>query len=209
MNFSARVANLRKVDWDTFRVNFFVIASPGVLERFPASYITSFHLPDAQGGVLDEMVKAFPNLTVIDVAAVMNEVRAIMDRVAGAVEFVFLFTWLMGFTVLYAAIASTRGERVYEAAILRTLGASRRQLLLGLFAEFAGIGVLAGLAAALGASGTGYLLSTRILHLPFLFNFWLLPIGMVAGGAGIGAAGLIGCYGVLNQPPLQTIRDSG
>jgi putative ABC transport system permease protein len=207
--FRARVANLRKVDWDSFHVNFFVIASPGVLDNFPASYITSFHLPTAQGRLLDEMVKTFPNLTVIDVAAVMNEVRAIMDRVAGAVEFVFLFTWLMGFTVLYAAIAATRGERIYEAAILRTLGASRRQLLLGLFAEFAGIGVLSGLAAALGASGTGYVLSTKILHLPYVFNFWLLPIGMAAGAVGIGAAGVVGCYGVVNQPPLQTIRDSG
>lgn len=206
--FSARVASLRKVNWDSFRVNFFVIASPGVLEKFPASYITSFHLPDAQGGLLDEMVKVFPNLTVIDVAAVMNEVRTIMDRVAGAVEFVFLFTWLMGFTVLYAAIAATRDERVYETAILRTLGASRRQLLAGLFAEFAGIGMLAGLVAALGASGTSYFLSTRILALPYVFNVWLLPVGMLAGAAAIGIAGIAGCYSVLNHPPLQTIRDS-
>lgn len=207
--FTARVENLRKVDWDSFHVNFFVIASPGLLERFPTSYITSFHLPAGQSTLLDEMVKAFPNLTVIDVAAVMGEVRAIMDRVAGAVEFVFLFTWLTGFTVLYAAIAATRDERVYEAAVLRTLGASRRQLLAGLFAEFAGIGMLAGLTAALGAMGTGYVLSMKILHLPYAFNFWLLPAGMLAGAAAIGAAGVAGCYGVLNQPPLQTIRDSG
>lgn len=206
--FSARITSLRKVNWDSFRVNFFVIASPGVLEKFPASYITSFHLPDTQGGLLDEMVKAFPNLTVIDVAAVMNEVRAIMDRVAGSVEFVFLFTWLVGFTVLYAAIAATRDERIYESAILRTLGASKRQLLAGLLAEFAGIGLLAGLVAAIGANGTSYFLSTRILALPYVFNFWLIPAGMLAGAAIIGAAGVLGCYSVLNQPPLQTIRDS-
>lgn len=207
--FSAKVANLRKVDWDSFRVNFFVIASPGLLERFPASYLTSFHLAAGQEALLDNMVKAFPNLTVIDVAAVMDEVRSIMERVAGAVEFVFLFTWLMGFTVLYAAIAATRDERVYEVAILRTLGASRKQLLLALFAEFAGIGILSGLVAALGAGGTGYVLSTKILTLPYTFNFWLLPGGMLAGAAAIGVAGVAGCYGVLNQPPLQAIRDYG
>ncbi|MCE5182838.1 MAG: ABC transporter permease [Betaproteobacteria bacterium] len=207
--FNAKVANLRKVDWDSFRVNFFVVASPGLLERFPASYITSFHLAAGQEALLDNMVKAFPNLTVIDVAAVMDEVRSIMERVAGAVEFVFLFTWLMGFTVLYAAIAATRDERVYEVAILRTLGASRKQLLLALFAEFAGIGLLAGLVAALGAGGTGYVLSTKILTLPYAFNFWLLPGGMLAGAAVIGVAGVAGCYGVLNQPPLQAIRDYG
>ncbi|HUW51515.1 MAG TPA: FtsX-like permease family protein [Sulfuricella sp.] len=207
--FSAKVANLRKVDWDSFRVNFFVIASPGLLENFPASYITSFHLSAGQEALLDDMIRAFPNLTVIDVAAVMDEVRSIMERVAGAVEFVFMFTWLMGFTVLYAAIAATRDERVYEVAILRTLGASRKQLLFALFAEFAGIGMLAGLVAALGAGGTGYVLSTKILTLPYAFNFWLLPAGMLAGAAAIGLAGVAGCYGVLNQPPLQTIRDYG
>jgi putative ABC transport system permease protein len=81
-------------------------------------------------------------------------------------------------------------------------------LLVGLFAEFAGIGMLAGLVAALGASGTSYFLSTKILALPYVFNFWLLPLGMLAGAAAIGVAGIVGCYSVLNQPPLQTIRGS-
>ncbi len=207
--FSAPVTSLRKVDWDSFRVNFFVIASPGLLENFPASYITSFHLPAGAAALLDEMVKAFPNLTVIDVAAVMDQVRAIMDRVAGTVQFVFLFAWLMGFTVLFAAIAATHDERVYEAAILRTLGASRRQLLAGLFAEFAGIGALSGLVAALGAGGTGYFLSTKFLHLPYAFDYGLLPTGILAGAAAVGLAGVAGCYGVLRRPPLQTIRNNG
>ncbi|MDD5329678.1 MAG: FtsX-like permease family protein [Sulfuricella sp.] len=207
--FSAPVTSLRKVDWDSFRVNFFVIASPGLLENFPASYITSFHLPAGQAALLDEMVRRFPNLTVIDVAAVMDQVRAIMDRVAGTVQFVFLFAWLMGFTVLFAAIAATHDERVYEAAILRTLGATRRQLLVGLFAEFAGIGALSGLVAALGAGGTGYLLSTKLLHLPYAFDYGLLPTGILAGAAAVGVAGVAGCHGVLRRPPLQTIRNNG
>ena len=84
-----------------------------------------------------------------------------------------------------------------------------RVMLLGLFAEFAGIGMLAGLTAALGESGTGYVLSTKILSLPYDFNVWLLPAGMLAGAVAIGAAGVAGCYRVLNQPPLQTIRNNG
>ena len=203
---SARVASLRKVAWDSFRVNFFVIASPGMLEQQPASYITSFYLAPEHADVLNEMVRSFPNVTVIDVAAVMQQVRSIMERVAGAVEFVFLFTLASGLMVLYAAIAATRDERVYEAAILRTLGASRRQLLLGQFAEFAGIGLLAGLVAALGASAMGYVLSVRVFHLPYALNPWLWLIGVAAGGLGVAFAGMLGTRSILRQPPLAVIR---
>ena len=203
---SARVTSLRKVAWDSFRVNFFVIASPGMLEKQPASYITSFYLAPEHADVLNEMVRSFPNVTVIDVAAVMQQVRSIMERVAGAVEFVFLFTLASGLMVLYAAIAATRDERVYEAAILRTLGASRRQLLLGQFAEFAGIGLLAGLVAALGASAMGYVLSVKVFHLPYALNPWLWLIGVAAGGLGVAFAGLLGTRSILGQPPLAVIR---
>jgi len=203
---SARVASLRKVAWDSFRVNFFVIASPGMLEQQPASYITSFYLAPEHADVLNEMVRSFPNVTVIDVAAVMQQVRSIMERVAGAVQFVFLFTLASGLMVLYAAIAATRDERVYEAAILRTLGASRRQLLLGQFAEFAGIGLLAGLVAALGASAMGYVLSAKVFHLPYALNPWLWLIGVAAGGLGVALAGMLGTRSILRQPPLAVIR---
>lgn len=203
---AGRVANLRKVAWDSFRVNFFVIASPGMLEKQPASYITSFYLAPEHGDLLNEMVRAFPNFTVIDVAAVMQQVRGIMEKVAAAVEFVFLFTLASGLMVLYAAIAATRDERIFEAAILRTLGASRRQLLLGQFAEFAGIGLLAGLVAALGASAMGYVLSVKVFHLPYALNPWLWLIGVAAGGLGVAFAGLLGTRSILGQPPLAVIR---
>lgn len=207
--FSARVTSLRKVDWDSFQVNFFVIAPPGLLESFPASWITSFYLPAGQEAALDEMVRAYPNLTVIDVAALMTQVRAIMDRVAGAVEFVFLFTLGAGLMALYAAIAATHEERIYEAAILRTLGASRRQLVLGQLAEFAGIGLLAGITAALGASALSYVLSERLLHLSYTFNPWLWLVAVAGGTAGVAAAGWLGARGVLRHPPLETLRSLG
>lgn len=204
--FDARVTSLRKVEWDSFRVNFFVIGTPGLLEDYPASYITSFHLAPRRVGLLDEMVRAFPNFTVIDVAAVMDQVRGIMDRVAGTVEFVFLFTLLAGFMVLFAAIAASRDERMYEAAIWRVLGARRRQLVLVQFAEFAGIGLLAGVTAAIGAGGLQYALSEYVLHLPYLFNPWVLPASALASALVVGIAGVLGTWTALTRPPLETLR---
>lgn len=208
-SFVARVTSLRKVDWDSFRVNFFVIASPGLLEHYPASYITALYLPAGQEGVLNAMVKSFPNLTVIDVAALMGQVRAMMERVAAAVEFVFLFTLSAGLMALYAAIAATREERVYEAAVMRTLGASRKQLALSQLAEFAVIGLLAGSVAALASTGLGYVLASKVFHLPYHFNIWLWVAALVSGGAGVVLAGWLGTRGVLRQPPLQTLRSLG
>ncbi|BCB27810.1 inner membrane transport permease [Sulfurimicrobium lacus] len=208
-NFTARITSLRKVDWDSFRVNFFVIAPPALLERYPASYITAFYLPPGQEMLLNDMVKAFPNLTVIDVAALMGHVRAMMDRVAAAVEFVFLFTLAAGLMALYAAIAATREERMYEAAVMRTLGASRRQLALSQLTEFALIGLLAGGVAAMAASGLGFFLATRVFHLPYQFNPWLWLVALVAGGVGVTLAGWLGTRGVLRQPPLLTLRQLG
>ena len=203
---SAKVSNLRKVNWDSFNVNFFVMAPPGLLNDSPASYITSFYWPESNGMLLNQMVKSFPNFTVIDVAAVMAQVRSIMERVASAVEFVFLFTLLAGLMVLYAAISATQDERIYENAVMRTLGASRRQLLAAQLTEFVSIGILSGFVAALGASGASYVLSTRILNLPFQFNPWVWVAGIVFGGIGIAFAGWLGIRKTLNQPPLQTMR---
>ena len=204
--FHAPVTSLRKVEWDSFRVNFFVIAAPGLLENFPRSHITSFYLPAGREALLDEMVRDFPNLTVIDVAAVMNEVRRIMAQLTGALTFSFLFAWVMGFVVLFAAIAATNDERVREAALMRTLGASRGTVRASQFAEFAGIGLVAGSVAMLGAGGLEWGLSSRIFHLPYTFNAWLLlaPFG---GALLVGIAGLAGCRRSLSYPPLVVLRE--
>jgi putative ABC transport system permease protein len=207
-SFSARISSLRKVEWDSFRVNFFVIAAPGLLEGFPASYITAFYLPPGRERLLDRMVRAFPNLTVIDVAAVMAEVRGVMERVGSAVEFVFLFTLLAGVTVLYAAVAASRDERQFEAAMLRVLGASRKQLFSVQMAEFAGIGALAGTVAALGATFLGWVLAERVFHLSYEFNPWLWLAGLGAGTLGVSAAGLWATRNIARRPPLETLRSA-
>jgi putative ABC transport system permease protein len=201
------ISSLRSVEWDSFRANFFVIAPPGVLDGYPASYITSFHLSPAQRALLGPLVRAFPNVTVIDVDAIMTQVREIMDRVNLSVQYVFLFTLLAGLTVLYSAIQSTQDERLYESALLRTLGASRAHVLKGLAAEFGALGLLSGTLAALAASAAGLVLARRVFELDYLVNPWLWVVGLGGGALGVGLFGVLGARFVLNRPPLQSLRE--
>ena len=207
--FSAIITSLRKVDWDSFYVNFFVIAPPKLLQGYPVSYITSFYVPRGQVATLNQLVREFPNLVMIDVAQVMAQVQKIMDQVASAVQFVFLFTLAAGLAVLYAAIASSQDERQYEAAVMRTLGASRRQIASTHLAEFALMGALSGLLAAAGASALGYVLAVKVLNVPYLGTPWVWLIGTGCGAAGIALAGMLGTRRVLAAPPLQSLRRVG
>jgi len=111
--------------------------------------------------------------------------------------------------VLYAAIAASHEERLYEGAILRTLGATRRQVLLGLGAEFITLGILAGILATLTASGIAYVLAESIFELPYHFNIWIGVIGVIGGGIGIGLAGILGTYSILQQPPSAILQKGG
>ncbi|MFZ5556356.1 MAG: ABC transporter permease [Pseudomonadota bacterium] len=200
-----KVTSLRHVDWDTFRVNFFVVAPPGFLEPYPANFVTSFYLPPERNGLMNDLVKAFPNLLVIDVAAVLAQVQTIMDQVIRAVEFVFGFTLLAGLLVLYAAIAATRDERLLDAAIMRTLGASTRQLAQTQAVEFVAIGAMAGLVAAAGATGVGWAIAQRILNIPFHGDPWLWVIGVASGAIGVAAAGWLGTRRLIRRPPLRIL----
>ena len=202
----ATVTSLRKVEWDSFKANFFVIANPGVLEPYPASWITSFHLPAGREEVVNRLVERFPNVSVIDLTAIMGQVKRISDQVSRAVEFVFLFAIAAGLVVLFAAITSTQDERVFEGAVMRTLGASRRQMVLTQLSEFLAIGLLAGAVAAAGAVGLAIVLSERVLGVPYEFD-WIVPLaGLFAGGAGVAIAGLLGTRRAVDSPPLAAIR---
>ena len=205
----ARITSLRKLDWDSMRVNFFVVAPPGVLDDFPASYITSFNLKPEQAGAVNELVAAFPNLTVIDVAGVLRQVSTVIEQLAGAVQFVFLFALLAGAVVLFAALEATHDERQYELAVMRTLGARNRQLRSALLAEFAVLGATAGLLGGLGASAIGYALAHFVFRLPLEPNFTVPLVGLVGGIAGVMLAGYLGTFRALRIPALQSLRALG
>lgn len=204
--FSAKVTSVRKVDWDSFKPNFFVIASPPLLRDYPASWITSFHLPPGREDVVTGLVQKFPNVSVIDLSALMAQFQRITDQVSRAVEFVFLFAIAAGLVVLFAAISSTQDERIFEGAILRTLGASRRQLAILQLAEFLAIGLLAGTVAAAGAVALATVLAERVLGIPYDFSPALPLAGLVVGGLGVAIAGLLGTRRVVSSPPMATIR---
>ena len=206
--FESPVTSLRRLDWDSMQVNFFVIATPGLLERYPTSYITSFHLAGGHARTMNELSGRFPNLTVVDTSAILRQALAVMEKVVGAVQVVFLFALAAGVLVLYAALLATEDERVREAALMRALGASRRQVAAAQRAEFIVIGLLAGALAAAGASGIGWLVSERVLQLPYTPGVWLWVWGLVLGAMCVVVNALVGARVALSRPPITALREA-
>jgi putative ABC transport system permease protein len=202
----ATVTSFRTVEWDSFSPNFFMVFSPGVLEPFPATYITSLHVGDSRRDVVLGLMRQFPSVTAIDLDAVLGQVRDVMDKAALAVQAVFVFTLLAGLTVLWAAVQATRDERRYESAMLRTFGASRRRVLGGVAAEFIAIGLLAGLLAAAGATLGGYLLAENLFDLEYRFSPALWLAGPLLGMVFVGLSGLAATWRVITRAPINVLR---
>lgn len=201
-----RVTSLRKLDWDSMRVNFFVVTPPGVLDDGVASYITSFHLPPGDPAFGSRLVAAFPNLTLIDIQAVLAQIETVTGQVVGAVQVVFLLTVLAGVVVLHAAFLSAVDERRHELAVLRALGAPRARLRQALWVELASIGGLAGLIAALAASALGQLLARQIFQLAPTFSLLTPLLVSLACAALTVIIGWLGLRRLIDAPPLAALR---
>ena len=203
---SATVTSFRTVEWDSFSPNFFMVFSPGVLDDYPATFISSLYIDEAARPALLELMRQFPSVTAIDLDAVLGQVRDVMDKAALAVQAVFIFTLLAGLTVLWAAVQATRDERRYESAMLRTFGASRNRVLGGVAVEFIAIGLLAGLLAATGASLAGYLLATNLFELDYGFSATLWFGGILSGVVFVGLSGLAATWRVVTHAPVNVLR---
>lgn len=203
---TVRITSTRRINWDSFRPNFFMVVNPGVMDQFAHTYITSFYLsPERRSAALD-LATALPGISVIDIDAVLDQVRRAMSRAALAVQYVFLFTFAAGLTVLLAAIQATRDERMYESAVLRTLGASRGVVLQGIAAEFTALGLLAGTLAAVGAGVLGFFLARELFQLEYLPGPLLGLYGLVAGALVVGISGTLAARSVVREPPVSTLR---
>lgn len=205
--FEATITSLRSVDWESFRPNFFVVASPGSLDGFPASHITAVSVPPQRTRFTADLVERFPNLSVIDIDAVLKQVRSTADQVSTVVEVVFIFSLAAGLLVLMAAVSASQDERLLEGGVMRAIGGSRRQLRLAQASEFAAIGLLAGLTAAIAASVLAGVIATRVFDLPWQNDWRLAFAGAAVGVLAALLAGMFATRRVLDAPPSVTLRE--
>ena len=200
------VANLRRVSWDTLNPNFFLLVPAGVLDGYPQSYITSVYVPRADARKIFNLTRRFPNITDVDIDAVLEQVRRVINRVSDALIFVFMFSIAAGVVVIYAVVHTSRSERRQEIAVLRSLGARRRQLAAATVAEFGVLGLLAGTVGATGAGLVAALVAEYLFKTEYLIapGLWLGGIG--AGVVLVTAAGYLATRRLLDTPPWTALR---
>ncbi len=203
-----KITSLRKLDWGSMRVNFFVILNPAAAQNLPATYITAFHLPATQQSLVNQLVRHYPNLTIVDVGSMVVQVQQVIDQVIAAVEFLFLFTLASGVMVLAAAMLISQNERAHEAGLLRALGATRRELSRAQWVECLLVGSAAGVLAASGASLVGWVLAHQVFEFEWQFSPLVWIVGIAAGIVCAFLGGWFGLRNVLSRPPIQTLREA-
>lgn len=205
-HFEAPITSLRQVNWESFRPNFFVETPVGPLDGHSASYITSARVARGDPALTRALVGAYPNLSVIDIDQVIDQVRSTADQVAGAVEVVFYFTLLAGVLVLLASISASQDERLHEGSVMRVLGARTIQLRLAHASEFIAIGLIAGLVAAFAASMISAVIAVQVFEQPWLPDWKLAAWGGALGIVVVTLTGLWATRRIARMPPAQTLR---
>ena len=202
----AEIASIRKVNWDSFQPNFFIVLSPGALDGLPTTYIASMRIEEAKQPMLIELMRKHPSISVIDLGAILEQVRGIIEKASLAVQAVFVFTLAAGIAVLFAAVQSTIDERRFESAMLRALGARRRTVFAGVMAEFAALGAAAGVLASAGASILAAVVAVQLFELPYSFNPLIWIAGVGAGILVVCISGFFAARGAINAAPVDVLR---
>ena len=200
-----RITSLRKVDWSSMRVNFFVMFPKAEMPGLPISYISAFRAPEA-AGFDNRLSRDFPNITNVDVSASIGQVQRVLDQVIRAVEFLFAFTLAAGLVVLFAAVTATREARAREFGLMRAMGASSQLLARVQRTELLGVGALAGMLASLAAMAVGWALARYAFEFSWNPAPWVPLLGAAAGALLALAAGWWGLREVLRRPVIETLR---
>ena len=206
VNREAKVTSLREINWDNFQPNFFMIFQPGTLKDLPATYLTSFYLAAGHDQQIVDLSRAFPAVTILQVEALLEQLRSILAQVTLAVEYVLLFVLAAGMAVLFSGLQATLDERIRQGALLRALGAERQLLVKARRIEFGLLGAVSGLLAALGSELVSLVLYRFAFDLPWHPHPWLLVLPLI-GAALIGGAGVFGTRRALNASPLTVLRE--
>jgi putative ABC transport system permease protein len=206
VNREAKVTSLREINWDNFQPNFFMIFQPGTLKDLPATYLTSFYLSAGHDQQIVDLSRSFPAVTILQVEALLEQLRSILAQVTLAVEYVLLFVLAAGMAVLFSGLQATLDERIRQGALLRALGAERQLLVKARRIEFGLLGAVSGLLAALGSEVVSLVLYRFAFDLPWHPHPWLLLLPLI-GAVLIGGAGVFGTRRALNASPLTVLRE--
>ena len=203
---SAEVSSFRSVRWDNMQPNFFIIFSPGTIDHLGATFLSTALMEREQKILLNDLVRLFPTVVVIEIDALIEQIQTIIIQVTSAIELISVLVLLCGALVLVACVNASLDERFHENAILRTLGAGRKLILSSLFIEFASIGVVAGLIATLGAEASVYYLQEEIFEQEFSFHMWTWIAGPTLGMLIISGLGMNSTREVVRTSPLNVLR---
>ena len=204
----ATISSIRSVTWDSFEPNFFILFPPGAFPLTPRTLLTAIHLDEPQEVLLADLARGFPTVNIIDIGAILAQVRRIIDIVSLGLNLVFGFTVAAGALVLVATLSATRDARVYEAAVLKALGCDRRRLLASLNTEFLVMGALAGTVAAVAAALIGRILATRVFYIDYTPNLLLLLVSVSAAVLLVWLASRAGMRKVLATPPALVLKEA-
>jgi putative ABC transport system permease protein len=205
---TATVSSIRSLRWETMKPNFYMIFSPGTLESFPGTFLTSFYLPESNKSYLNQLVKKYPAMTILEVDLILKQFKTIVAQLTEAINYLLYFALMAGFTVLFSAIYSTLDNRLYESALLRTFGAGRALLRATHIIEFFMLGLVSGLLSVVLSETLLFILNTKVLSLDYHATTYLwIAIPLISSCA----VGLAGCWGVrrvINSPPIKVLRES-
>ncbi len=203
---TAIVANLRSLRWETMKPNFYMIFSPGTLDSFPTTYMTSFYLAGEQKPQLNALIRKYPATTILEVDQILQQFKTVLAQLTQAIDLLLYFALLAGFTVLFATVYATLDNRIYEGALMRTLGAKRFWLRKTHLIEFGLLGALAGVLAVVISQIILYVLYSRVMQSEFHPDVWIWVYLPAISTVAVGLAGYWGVRNVVRQSPMQVLR---
>lgn len=203
---SAEISSFRSVRWDNMQPNFFIIFSPGTIDHLGATFLSTVLMERDQKILLNDLVRLFPTIVVIEIDALIEQIQTIIAQVTSAIELISALVLVSGALVLLACVNATLDERFHENAILRTLGAGKKLILSSLMIEFAFIGIVAGVIATLGAEASLYYLQERVFEQDFHFHYWVWWSGPLVGMLVIAGLGVNSTRKVVSISPLNVLR---